>query len=282
MATGASGVVNRPTIVSLFLICALSSNIIAQSRTKVVNGDSLTIFTHPMKDKFEIEISIEVSKKDESLVYNYSIENKLSSEQNVWYWLIISDSKIHSIKSPSNWSYNESGNPGRISWASKKAQFRVKPGEVLDGFGFTSKELPTIKPYFMEGWAWIILQAGQEPDSVENSSFFDTAKKGHMIFPQENRIENTLEFTDTLETFRFRSCEELNWATNSGVCGELKNDLSDIKANLQAGDSLSAANALSDFIKLVEQEKDKSLTSEGYALLYFNAEYLRRRLVGEN
>ena len=43
-------------------------------------------------------------------------------------------------------------------------------------------------------------------------------------------------------------------------------------------DSLSAANALAEFIALVEAEKDASLTSEGYALLYFNAEYLADRL----
>ena len=132
----------------------------------------------------------------------------------------------------------------------------------------------------MEGWVQFILD--EEPDSVESSSFFDVAKKGTTIFPREDIIESSLHFTDTLETFRFRSCEELNWATNAKVCGELEDNLSEVKANLQAGDSRSAANALSDFIELIEQEKDESLTSEGYALLYFNAEYLRKRLAGED
>ena len=132
----------------------------------------------------------------------------------------------------------------------------------------------------MEGWVQFILD--EEPDSVENSSFFDVAKKGTTIFPRVDVIESSESFTDTLETFRFRSCEELDWATNSGVCGELENELYQIKTALQKKDSVEAIHALSTFIELVEQEKDKSLTSEGYSLLFFNAEYLHSRLVGED
>ncbi len=88
--------------------------------------------------------------------------------------------------------------------------------------------------------------------------------------------------TDTLETFRFRSCEELGWANDTSVCSQLEDDLSEVKAALESEDSLTAANALKRFIDLVEAEKETSLTSEGYALLYFNAEYLRRRLDDAN
>lgn len=89
-------------------------------------------------------------------------------------------------------------------------------------------------------------------------------------------------FTDTLETFRYRSCEELEWATKASVCAQLEDDLTLVKSSLVAQDSIAAVNALSDFIELVEQEKDASLTSEGYALLYCNAEALRARLAGKN
>jgi len=62
----------------------------------------------------------------------------------------------------------------------------------------------------------------------------------------------------------------------------LENQLSEVKAALQNQNSVLAAKVLAEFIELVEQEKETSLTSEGYALLFFNAEYLAERLRGED
>jgi hypothetical protein len=280
MATGASGVVNRPTIVSLFLICALSSNIIAQSRTEVVNGDSLTIFTQPMRNNFEEKVTGFVSKSDSIFSYEFEIYSGSDSKQKIWFWTFFSDAKILSHTSPEGWKFLNRGVPKRVAWGSESNSFEIKPNSLLEGFKIISSYTPTIKNYYMEGWVQFILD--EEPDSVENSSFFDVAKKGTTIFPRVDVIESSESFTDTLETFRFRSCEELDWATNSGVCGELENELYQIKTALQKKDSVEAIHALSTFIELVEQEKDKSLTSEGYSLLFFNAEYLRKRLAGED
>jgi len=44
---------------------------------------------------------------------------------------------------------------------------------------------------------------------------------------------------------------------------------------------VAAAGALQDFINLVQAEKDASLSSEGYALLFFNGQYLWKRLQGK-
>jgi hypothetical protein len=250
----------------------------SQLRTEIINGDTVLIFKHPQKGLINEVLTIDINKGLANYTYNYSLSNESGAKQNIWLWLIISDSKISAVQSPENWNSLSTGEPNRISWASRNSSFRIKPGEKLEGFSFESEFLPKIKKYYMEGWEQIVLQAGQEPDSIENPSFFDTAKEGYMVFPRDSVIENVLDFTDTLETFRHRSCEELEWATDAGVCVELEEDLSEIRTALVAGDSLSAANALAEFIALVETEKNTSLTSEGYALLYFNAEYLAERL----
>jgi hypothetical protein len=261
-----------------FIILVPNPKLNAQIRQEIVDGDTLLIYTHPLKDKFENSILLSIDKQDSIYQYQYQLINLHSSQQEIWYWLIFSESKISIVNTPYGWRANLKDEPKRISFSSTAQRFRVSPSDTLKSILLSSNSLPTIKKYFMEGWEQLVLQTGLEPDSIENASFFDTAKEGFMIFPRERIINDINILTDTLETFRFRSCEELDWATDTVVCGELENDLYDVKANLQAGDSLSAANALSDFIELVEQEKGESLTSEGYALLYFNAEYLAERL----
>ncbi len=120
-------------------------------------------------------------------------------------------------------------------------------------------------------------------DSYPEKAYYFIGGENFQTFEIDlNEEISNLALTDTLETFRFRSCEELDWANDAGVCGELENNLSQVKTALLAEDSLVAANALQRFIDLVEAEKEASLTSEGYALLYFNGQYLKKRIDEED
>jgi len=261
-----------------FLLALFSQTAFSQLRTEVVDGDTLLIFSHPMKNLINERIQPSIALKDSFFSYSYTVTSQSISEQNIWLWLIISDSDLVDVSTPTNWNFTSGGNPNRVSWAARNNTYRIKPGSSLEGFNFLSEKLPTIQDYYMEGWAQIILQPGQEPDSTENDSFFDTAKKGTTIFPREAPISSLSEHIDTLETYRSRSCSELGWANDAAVCSTLKGQLSDVRSFLAAGDSVAAASTLAEFINLVEQEKDASLSSEGYALLFFNARYLADRL----
>ncbi len=142
-----------------------------------------------------------------------------------------------------------------------------------------SHSLPTIQQYFMEGWEQIILDPGNEPDSVENESFFDVAKQGLTIFPRPNSdITNIQDFTDTLQTFRYRSCEELGWITNKGICNSLDVKLRNVERHLERNKPKQAGNVLNAFLNELSAQRGKHITEEGYALLYYNAEYLQQRI----
>lgn len=263
-----------------FLLIVLQEYSLAQLRNEVVDGDTILVFTHPMRDKFEENVSATVLQTDSSLVYSYRISSSPDSEQNIWFWMIITDVDILGFTSPSGWRFiNRAKNPERISWGTQSDSAKIRPSSSISGFSVKSKNLPTIQKYFMEGWKQIILDPENEPDSVENKSFFDVAKEGLTIFPRSNSdIFNLQDFTDTLQTFRYRSCEELEWATDTTVCGQLEQQVNQVGDHLSTEDTVQAANALKEFIDLVEAEKNASLTSEGYALLYYNAQYLAARL----
>ena len=187
--------------------------------------------------------------------------------------------------------------PGRWSGAFSKfgeAGFSgspvINPGDTLSGFVMQSRGLPSIREIIVYPRFDVskFFQSLNDPNLTQTFEEMDSLRNmvnyyGYTLGPWLPDSTLSLEsFTDTLETFRFRSCEELGWANDTTVCGQLENQLSQVKTALQNQDSVQAANVLAEFIALVEQEKETSLTSEGYALLFFNAEYLAERLRGED
>ena len=220
-----------------------------------------------------------------SYQYRYELKNDTSALQPLFRFSIPILKIVNDIDSPnSDWFGRFSQRIMRVSWSKVRSQIPgIIPGNTEKYFSFKTEYPPSIKTTYSENSYWSSFPNEQEGpfgvlaliiDSL-NTDGISIMSLGPWLPDSTMSLDS---FTDTLETFRFRSCEELDWATDATVCGELADDLSEVKTNLQAGDSLSAANALSNFIELVEQEKGESLTSEGYALLYFNAEYLAERL----
>lgn len=247
--------------------------------------DSLTLY--PNSSLIIETVHANVNYAGQFLDFEYAIENSLHSEQNIYSFLVEISTDFELVKSPNMWRGNfYSARKRVISWGSRDSSFDVKASELLSGFVLRVHALPNFTNYFARGYVEITpVQYGKAPElaQTEGADIFQNSKKGLTLGPWLPDSTLSLDsFTDTLETFRYRSCEELGWATDTAVCGQLEESLSQVKISLLAQDSVAAANALSNFIELVEQEKDASLTSEGYALLYFNADYLRAKLVGKN
>ena len=68
------------------------------------------------------------------------------------------------------------------------------------------------------------------------------------------------------------------WIDNQGIANSLNQKLENAKKQLEKGKAKQAINMLNAFLNEVEAQKDKHLTSEAYALLKYNAEYLIKRL----
>jgi len=68
------------------------------------------------------------------------------------------------------------------------------------------------------------------------------------------------------------------WIDNSGIVTSLGQKLQAVTRALTRGNAKEAANKLRAFMQEVEAQQGKHLTSEAYALLFFNAQYLRAHL----
>ncbi|MDZ7262124.1 MAG: hypothetical protein ONB05_08475, partial [candidate division KSB1 bacterium] len=71
------------------------------------------------------------------------------------------------------------------------------------------------------------------------------------------------------------------WIDNQGIANSLDAKLDNAKKQLEKGKTKTAINVLQAFVNEVEAQKDKHLTSEAYALLKYNAEYLIKKLSEE-
>jgi hypothetical protein len=239
---------------------------------------SMTAQPNPLpRNALDATLSVQVDTIGTKFRYNFSVFNSEESLQSIEEIAIRNlASAPTSVQKPNNWNFNAHLRHRLVSWDIRPfleyhREALLTPGEGQDTLSFISDGLPRPASFYLLGNNGDLMASKSQ--LINNS--FNEYTLGPWLPDSSMSLQ---DFTDTLETFRLRSCEELGWATDAEVCGQLKDDLSEIKTALQDQDSVQAANVLSDFIKLVEQEKDASLTSEGYALLYFNAEYLAERL----
>ncbi len=295
---------NRTLYNSIILALILSSNIFGQISIQSIvfdstkgyfaieyvkeGSDSIKQGTIKTNNNISPLIQSSVLKIDSlTFKYIYSVTNTAASIDPLYEIGIRSRLPISNIQKPNNeWDGFYSTRNGEVNWAKIGGAI---PGIVRDytvnGFSFHASQIPSITDSYSRNYVWYSF-----PDEIEGpfgklealiDSVYTLSIGVKQITLGPWLPDSTLSlksFTDTLETYRYRSCEELGWATDTTVCGQLEQQLTDVKTALQDQDSLGAANVLSEFIQLVEEEKETNLTSEGYALLFFNAQYLAERL----
>ncbi len=176
---------------------------------------------------------------------------------------------------------------GFAGWGSMDEPFRILPGQTLEGFQLTSYGLPGIRATEIQPG----IDYDNLPDEFEDpekarelrdSLIFSTKTVGPKA-PPKNFVP--LEFLNYLITLLHDS-RQLGWITVDGAHQSLLAKLINAKRKLEAGDTREAKNMLNAFLNEVQAVScpefscpgNKPLTSEAYALLFFNGQYLWERL----
>ena len=188
----------------------------------------------------------------------------------------------------SNWSPGIT-HRGAADGGRSDVSFRIHPGGALGDFEMFSRGLPGVRT--------IYVKPKFEPKPVEEAAMADiervAANKeavivslktiGPIMAPAEFVALDFLYYIRGLQ----QEAERLGWITSIGVGNSLDGKLNNVRKKLQFGNSKAAANILNTFINEVEAQgcatyddcpKGKHLSSEAWALLKFNAEYLLGRL----
>lgn len=186
---------------------------------------------------------------------------------------------------------------GRVDWGSALEEYKIEPGGTIDSIIMTSHGIPglrsfVISPSYNPKLPYETTPANEdsirrfvpEPTDEEEAAFqrlLDSIKvRGVTIGPTAPPANFVpLAFLDTLMSYKHQAFA-LGWIKNQGIVTSLDQKLDNAKAQLQRNNKTAARNMLHAFINEVEalNKGGGQITSEAYALLKFNAEYLISKL----
>jgi hypothetical protein len=146
----------------------------------------------------------------------------------------------------------------------------MHPGTTDSLFAFTSTGLPRPGTSYLKG--------NNGDLSYNTDELATNSVHGITLSPYDppNPFDAGV-FTDTLRSFASQACN-LKWIDNKGICQSLQATLKNVQKQLSKVKTKTAINDLQAFLNEVEAQKGKHLTSEGYGLLYYNGEYLLKKL----
>ncbi|MEK6627044.1 MAG: hypothetical protein AABY53_00320 [Bdellovibrionota bacterium] len=132
---------------TLILLTTLISSLTYAGRTEVC-----PVIT-PVMISPQFEVKVDFDKKNQNYTYKYKITNLASAKAPIWRFIVETKAAPIAIKSGKNWDsdpgYDSEGN--RIQWSSD-IDYKLKPGQSLDGFEIVSKSPPGLIKVYSEGW----------------------------------------------------------------------------------------------------------------------------------
>jgi len=257
----------------------------------------------PPRNKVQAVVHASVEEVNDSLYFSYVVENKKNSLQKIENFMLITDKDaITNSVGRQGWDFIKDYYKPRIIWIDMPDLYLLSQGEMDTFVIVTKTDLPGINYFYIQGY-----NRGSDSDDIYTNSFH-----GLSISPTSLPSPFVaVSFLDTLISYKHQ-CVTLGWLTNGGaqrkdkdsIHGKKEKDdnsdeggiverldrrLDNAKDALSKNDSIKARQELEQFVKEVEhayhQNKEEGkregvpvLTSEGYALLKYNAEYLIDRL----
>ena len=196
------------------------------------------------------------------------------------------------IVGPSGWGYGlgfDDRTPPRgfASWGSDDEPSLIFPGQTREGFQLTSPGLPGIRGAILApdiDWDNLTeqIQDAAQARALRDSLDFTTTTVGPKAPPQTFVALESLNYLISL----LHQSLANGWVTRDGTQQSLLTKLINAKRKLEEGDRAVAKNMLNAFLNEVRANsceaftcpEIKPLTSEAYALLFFNGQYLVERL----
>ncbi len=236
-------------------------------------------------DNFVARIRARIEMRGSQRSFIYSILNDSRSRQSIRYFFLphLIDS-VHWAQ-PDGWSPSISPDGSFTGFGAdpkdSSGQHYIKPGTELGGFEMSCDGLPRIVPYYLQASF-----SPLNPTSAQERRIFATMKSNVLTnsvtgstigaaAPESKFVASA--FVDTLASDVSRS-RSLSWIKSQAVGVRYLEILRKVKTNLLHAKTDTACDLLRQLLKQVSIDKSASLTSEAYALLRFNSEYMLSQL----
>jgi hypothetical protein len=227
------------------------------------------------RNKAQVDISASTQQNGNALDYNYKVHNLNTSYQFVEEFGI--DRLVDTVKFNSTRNYWKGYRPWLpvIEWwcSGIHGVNYIQSGETEPSFSFTTvtPSLPKILNFYSFG-----LNEGASDDSNDS---LENSFRGLTIGPTNPPTPFVqLTFLDTLSGYTSQS-RTLGWIKDSVTAVKYLGYFSTAKIKIQQNDTATAKATLQQVLSDVNVDSTSHITSEAYALLRFNTEYLIPRIV---
>lgn len=175
-----------------------------------------------------------------------------------------------SLKVPRGWRWAQT----------RSGRAGLRPGEGAYGFAFSSRGLPAPVQVFVDiqkGMKGVDEEAPEELLAALDPITW-VIPKGWTVGPVAP--PSTLEPSKFLTDMRgmVDTALQQGWILSPAVAKEMSDALSGASAVMSSADNVVKRRNLQAILKTVEEEKDKALLSEAYAILKYNLEFLLTRM----
>ena len=263
------------------------------------NGEYYTqIFIPSTKIDPRIECLVVFNADSQYYHYQYKVYNNVQSKQRIVLVAIDYFSNINSVsrileKNIGCWLPLTGGIYNSVWWINSKDILAtpydgIAPDSSQDGFEFKSSGLPQIVNSYFSGNGTSCLAFPEEPpEDVE--MLIDEFSKTNIEFPANTVQRKTLgpkdppspfvptAFLDTLVSYT-RQSKNLGWITDQAAAEKYEGYFTMAQNMLQQNRITETRAKLQEVLRDVEADSGAFLTSEAYALLRYNTEYLLSQL----
>ncbi len=228
------------------------------------------------RDQMTIRVKASAQRINaDTFQYQYEVTNAESSRQSL-HDIFAAPDTAAGLQHPTGWNGVDFVFFRLKRWIQKsKSSQNIHPGEQ-GNFSYTSPSLPDIGTMYFRGHTSVpFLPSGK---SLWREQVYDNSVPVKTIearYPPDSTEYQG--YLDTLRTYPERARQQ-GWITTDAAASRYEETLNAAYDHLAAADSVLAQQALSEVATQAEADSGDVLTSEGYALLYYNADYLAQRL----
>ncbi len=249
--------------------------------SETINLDSIDMFFP--RNNFTPVVSASVEKINDKFIYSYKVENSSNSAQSINEFDVygydvlynVIENYYSNVKTiAKNWYGDDRKNS--VTWDG----YPIRPGKSLSGFSYSAKGSPTIGEAYLRGYNYSLY-----PGDYENNTEVDDYLRNSVIVKTiaaklPATPFNPQKFLDSLINYNNQS-QQLNWIKNTPILNKYDSLFTSAKTQLQQNNIAGVKTTLNQVLQDVDVDSTSNLTSEAYALIKYNTEYLLNNLPEE-
>jgi hypothetical protein len=224
------------------------------------------------RDRLSIVFTTKIEKSGNDIHYKYFIRNDASSIQSADDLLLEPAGGLNITGITGRSSWKPASGPSFVRWTNLfwygDNNF-ISPGETDANFSILRGGLPVIAKYYVQG---------HNGDEFSGSGIITNSACGYTVCPFDSPIPFvTSNFLDTLSSGTTQS-RTLGWIKDQPTANKYLSYFASAKTSLGQNNITSTRTTLQKVLTDVNIDSTANLTSEAYALIRYNTEYLLAQL----